>query len=148
MAFKRSTARQTNHPYYASMELSDSRNNASLNNTLNAANRKLEIDTKNIEFELELLMYRIVVCCHVCSASGNSNTENDTSSISASALAPIRQDYLFVIKGVQLMLQYGVIGKPFVLQLQNRYNLDILRCVRLANCLYAKGVQCCSRACI
>lgn len=93
--------------------------------------------------ELEILTFKIIAACHIaksCHVVEKYKTDNKTSPINHTISY---QDSLFVIRGVQLLLQVGTIGLPYVLFL-HRFHVDIKRCVRSGNQMYQQGVQCCS----
>ena len=149
------------------------------NNSSNTTQANTPTNTQWSSIELEILIFKIIVSCHInkscnqfdqmngeihkkhnnCSNHNNHNNgvdrehtthtkhaEQDThssKSIPNPMLMPSYQDELYVIRGVQFLLQMGVSTLPYILYLQ-QFNIDIKRCIRIGNQMYQNGVQCCS----
>ena len=84
------------------------------------------------------------MACHVLSSSGVDSLDNPGPAPSGQ----MSQDFLFVIKGVQVLCAHGHLGAPYLALLQEYFHINIVRAVRLGNLLYACGAQCVTSATI
>lgn len=74
---------------------------------------------------LEILTFQIIVCCHI-----NRVLMSDQSEITG---ATSSQDFVFVIRGIQILVQHRERGYACVALLMYRFNIDIARAISLAN---------------